>query len=385
MNKNGIWNELKLKELRIHELRDLARKFGVKSPTSQNKDELIAQILQIINGETTPYVSSSGKGRPSRAASQLNNLVDYFLPEDINKDLSNSDEFLENAKFDFFAAMPDAEFESFSSKNKISEVEGYLDVTTSGYGIIRVNGFNVSTEDVYVHKIFIVKNGLQAGDYVKATAQEIYKNRPRAITSILSVNNNIPRPEFKFDDLNRVETQKTFMFDNNLFLLGSTSVVLKQEKIMFNETVNVCNSIKNFNGKVIIISPTKNEDRFEAKGGVIKVPYQITKNYFNTFSNFKLALIKAKEFAISENVLMVISGINYFYRAMLAIMSESEQNNIKLEEMVKHEITKYLLSAKCLEQSSLSIVLYNTVNLEPKIFDFVKYDIGGLADYVIIK
>ena len=40
MNYDTDLDEFKLKQFRIHELRDLARKIGVKSPTSQNKDEL---------------------------------------------------------------------------------------------------------------------------------------------------------------------------------------------------------------------------------------------------------------------------------------------------------------------------------------------------------
>ena len=47
-----------LQQLRIHELRDLARKMGVNAPTSKKKEVLIEEIVKIMNGEDVgTYVS----------------------------------------------------------------------------------------------------------------------------------------------------------------------------------------------------------------------------------------------------------------------------------------------------------------------------------------
>ena len=47
MNKE--WDESTLSSLRIHELRDLARKIGVKCPTALKKEDLVSQSMQISN------------------------------------------------------------------------------------------------------------------------------------------------------------------------------------------------------------------------------------------------------------------------------------------------------------------------------------------------
>ena len=221
MNYDTDLDEFKLKQFRIHELRDLARKIGVKSPTSQNKDELIEKVLKIISGESAPYVKQTAKGRPSRSASQLNNLVDYFLPENANLETLEFLNVNDDNKFNFFAEMPEFDFDT--TKSEQSVVQGYLDVTTSGYGIIRVNGFGISDNDVYVHKIYVAKYGLVSGDYLLANAKQVYNNRPRVVTEILEINNGNLKSEIKFDDLKKCETSNTFTLLNEKITLGNSS------------------------------------------------------------------------------------------------------------------------------------------------------------------
>lgn len=375
MNYNSDLDEFKLKQFRIHELRDLARKFGVKSPTSQNKDELIEKILKIISGEAVPYVKKSGKGRPSRSA---NNLVDYFIPENVNDKTNEFSDLVDNKKYDFYAAMPAYEF-NVDESNQM-QIEGYLDVTTSGYGIIRVNGFSVSDEDVYVHKMYITKHNLVSGDYVKANAKSIYANRPKAVTEILEVNHGELKSEIKFDELKKCTTTNNFKLFNETILNGTFSVVLGDNKVMFNEAKQLANNITS-NNKIIVVAPSKEDEGFvDDLKNVTLVPFNITKNYLNVYSNLKLALLKAKNLAEQNNVVLVVSGINYYFRALTALISDSEQNAFKLEEMVKLEITKILLSAKAVSNSSLSVVLFESSEQEQKLLNFVKFDLGALAD-----
>ena len=80
---NYEWDETTLGSLRIHELRDLARKIGVKCPTAKKKEDLISQSMQILKGEAQPYVAPSKKGRPNKSTSQVKSLVEFFMPEDL--------------------------------------------------------------------------------------------------------------------------------------------------------------------------------------------------------------------------------------------------------------------------------------------------------------
>ena len=360
MNYDTDLDEFKLKQFRIHELRDLARKIGVKSPTSQNKDELIEKVLKIISGESAPYVKQTAKGRPSRSASQLNNLVDYFLPENANLETLEFLNVNDDNKFNFFAEMPEFDFDT--TKSEQSVVQGYLDVTTSGYGIIRVNGFGISDNDVYVHKIYVAKYGLVSGDYLLANAKQVYNNRPRVVTEILEINNGNLKSEIKFDDLKKCETSNTFTLLNEKITLGNSSVILSDNKVMFNEAKQLAGNITN--AKVIVVAPSKDEQSLLESKNFVLSPFSVTKGYLNVYSNLKLAILKAKNLAEQNNVIIVINGINYYYRALTALISESENNTFKIEETVKLELTKILLSSKATQNSSLSVVFYESNKFE---------------------
>ncbi len=58
--------EEQLDKLSIFQLRELARKMGVDSPTSKRKGELITQILDISNGNSSPHFAKSKQGRPPK-------------------------------------------------------------------------------------------------------------------------------------------------------------------------------------------------------------------------------------------------------------------------------------------------------------------------------
>lgn len=58
--------EQNLDELNIFALRDLARRTGVKSPTSKKKEQLISEIVEIVSGRKAPHVLKSKQGRPPK-------------------------------------------------------------------------------------------------------------------------------------------------------------------------------------------------------------------------------------------------------------------------------------------------------------------------------
>ena len=65
-NKNidtALYSEESLDLLNIRELRDIGRKFGVPSPTTMKKQDLIEYILKIVYGELSP--TRSNYGRPN--------------------------------------------------------------------------------------------------------------------------------------------------------------------------------------------------------------------------------------------------------------------------------------------------------------------------------
>lgn len=69
----SLYNEKSLSLLNIRDLRDMGRKFGVPSPTTKNKKELVDYILKIVYGEVE--ASRSVYGRPNVREFDMNKYV----------------------------------------------------------------------------------------------------------------------------------------------------------------------------------------------------------------------------------------------------------------------------------------------------------------------
>ena len=76
IDNNKFENEIKL--LGIHDLRVLARNYGVKSPTTLKKEELIELILKVYNGELTPV--KNNMGRKPKASTHMRYDTPSILP-----------------------------------------------------------------------------------------------------------------------------------------------------------------------------------------------------------------------------------------------------------------------------------------------------------------
>lgn len=70
-----MYTEQQLQQLNIHELRSLARSFGVKSPTSKKHQVLVEEILKIQEGSLKATVTTKGRPPKSRG-SNFNSVVE---------------------------------------------------------------------------------------------------------------------------------------------------------------------------------------------------------------------------------------------------------------------------------------------------------------------
>ena len=93
------YNINQLYELNIHSLRNIARKVGVKAPTTLKKKALINEILQIDSGKKRPCMPNK-KGRPLK-----NNVEDSTIEIEKTSIGVNSISLEENIKKDFIAAI----------------------------------------------------------------------------------------------------------------------------------------------------------------------------------------------------------------------------------------------------------------------------------------
>ena len=78
---------MNVKNMRIYELRDFARKVGVQSPTSKKKDVLIKEIEAIMSGKAKPH--KTVKGRKPLVSFALDEKNQTFLTQQLEKIKAN--------------------------------------------------------------------------------------------------------------------------------------------------------------------------------------------------------------------------------------------------------------------------------------------------------
>ncbi len=78
-----------LESLCLTDLRELARKIGVKNPTSKIKQVLIADIVDVNEGKIAPYRNFNGRGRP--VIPRYKNTSKDASPEKVEKKKETND------------------------------------------------------------------------------------------------------------------------------------------------------------------------------------------------------------------------------------------------------------------------------------------------------
>lgn len=357
MNKD--WDESTLSSLRIHELRDLARKIGVKCPTALKKEDLINRSMQILNGETEPYKAKDGKGRPSKSESQINTLMGFFMPDKISFDDTIN---FASDDFDFAVEMPQVEYNAI--ENEV--VEGLLEITSNGIGVLRVNNYETSENDVFVHDVFISSNKLKSGDYVKAYAKVVVNGRPRAVTKIISVN----------PDLISLPKQPSVTVANFNLKCGSNALVVSN----VNKTDKIIDSLKGLKNTVNFYVSAYEKQPVENTENTTFVCVNPYKRFKDVYCAFNMAFNRAKVLSKQSSVVLVINKVSAWFRGLEAILCDKIDNQIKLNTVIKEEILKMLDLAK---KNNITVLLFDSFEIEPHIKNFLQYELSQVVDLYV--
>lgn len=168
-------------------LRELGRVAGVKAPAAKNKEELVDEIIKIQNGEIEP-VQPCKRGAPAKIKLD----VSRFFEEDVVDDYAKSQAV--DKKMVFNDSEVDTGF----------EIDGVLELHTSGYGFLRTDNYEASRKDIYVSMQNIRKYNLRKGDKVKCIAKVVREGDSAALQNVLDINGLNPELFLKrksFDDL----------------------------------------------------------------------------------------------------------------------------------------------------------------------------------------
>lgn len=161
-----LYSESSLGLLNIKELRDMGRKFGMPSPTTMKKDELIDYILKIVYGEVEAPTRST-HGRPSTRGFDMDKFVGK-----IRSKTSITDELLQYtleggySLKDSKVAAPKEEYEVETN------IEQRVFFDDGEKCCLKVWEFVDSPSDIEVSREFAKKYGLENLDMVELLNQK---------------------------------------------------------------------------------------------------------------------------------------------------------------------------------------------------------------------
>ena len=170
-----------LETLPLSTLRILGRQSGVGHASSNNKNVLIGEIVNILTGKQAP-APRSNRGAPAKQT-----YIDPSILEKLSeiKRIGEAD-----------ARERENILEVASGENNAPPLfdapvyTGILDITQGGYGFVRARNCQPSTtgEDVFIPAPLIHSWALREGDFIACTAKPRQKNDSAAVGELLSVN-----------------------------------------------------------------------------------------------------------------------------------------------------------------------------------------------------
>lgn len=155
-----------LDKLSIFQLRELARRMGVDSPTSKRKSELVENILDISNGNASPHFSKSKQGRPPKNAGF--NFIEILMP---NTSVQTRAPFVLS--------------QGTYSNTELDEVEGFVELTDGLRGYVwqyKDYGFSC----YFLPAKFISDFNLKMGD--KIVGKVGFKDGQLMINAVVRIN-----------------------------------------------------------------------------------------------------------------------------------------------------------------------------------------------------
>lgn len=177
----------KLEALSIFELRDLARKVGVYSPTVLQKGKLIEEINLILSGQKEPFVPKNRQGRPAKKLSGYDNIVNVLLPSNPTDLPTFDDKNAPKANPNIITMMQNIDDAQYSAPVL---KHGFVELLENRSALVVPNiDDHVALSDyVYIVIQTVEKYNLKSGDEIICNANFISKDKPMVLSDIVSIN-----------------------------------------------------------------------------------------------------------------------------------------------------------------------------------------------------
>lgn len=276
----NLYNEKSLYLLNIRELRDIGRKFGVPSPTTMKKQDLIDYILKIVYGEIAP--SRSNYGRP--------NVREFDMNKYLNKIKKNSDltdELLKIKLDDDFFGVGDLKLAAPAKFDADASIENRVFVEDEEKFYLRVHAFVKSERDIEISKEYAEKLKLENFDVLEVrVVDDMFK--------IITVNG--VAVSNKFNDF-AIEKETLSSGTKHYFYVRTKEE--KEEKI--NKIESYC---KEKNAKMLLFANKKHTD------WCTLVTYDKNEGFSKMYKNFMSIMSECEklEFEGEDFVLVIESA-----------------------------------------------------------------------------
>lgn len=185
----------------VYEVRNIARECGVRSPTTEKKNELIARIIGVEAGVMPVELKTSNKGAPPKGGK---------VPEAVMKEIRRRiAEVRQNEPY----PQPEENDNGIEIRFRDSEnsdgseeaiYKGVLEMHPQGYGFLRAENCEPGKKDVFVPGPVIHKFRLKSGDFVACYVKQNRESGSPALEKLAAVNGKLPGGPLErsdFDDL----------------------------------------------------------------------------------------------------------------------------------------------------------------------------------------
>ena len=292
-----------IESLGIYELRTLARKVGVQSPTTKKREELIALIKsQISSGES--FEQKNKKGRPPKNLSSTDEFFDKIVSENEKKEFCSELVFRDSS----------------DDKVIVSDASGTIEFEDDKF-YIKNTAASRLFEFVELSKDFVKNNNLCVGDYIEAQSFGYENNSWGCAKKIYSINYDIKNKNL---DINNIDIDKNLTIIKDI-KQGERVLVCSPSNIRstFESYLPYLKQIEN-NYKILIIANNVTPEEYIAltrSNSYIKFVTRFddkTKKQENNIikaTNHIKQLLKYGEnvFVIVYNIDDIISNINLLY------------------------------------------------------------------------
>lgn len=284
-----LYSEKSLSLLNIRDLRDLGRKFGVPSPTTLKKQEIVDYILKIVYGEIA-VPERNVCGRPSVREFDMDKYVNK-----IKKNTVLTDQLLKYKLEDNFDFVPSKLASSNSKVEEEENIEQRVFVKENGKYYLRTRSFVESDDDIEITKSIVEKYKLENLDVIELVLGEDF-------FKIISVNGIKIVDKFKEISVQTLNLKG-----------GSKEVFYLRTKEEIEKDINsLKKSAESQNIKFLLFSSNKN---FKSKVGF--VTFDESDTYSSIYkSAMKFVQMCEQAMFNSEDVLVVVDEAKSVLKAI---------------------------------------------------------------------